>query len=712
MEELPRLLQELNIDSSVISKEDFKVLISGIPVSESEDDLSESHSFTRWTPEPRAFQDSDRLQRELRHIREDYERRLRELEAKLKESLQDKRTLEDALEISRNKSKQELRAYQEATAFEIQELNAKCKKLQQEGPAIKERILVLKDELKEMAVSEDEYYEIKKVPENERPIRDWIRCRVFETVKSYKQNHDKNRKELDEFRTECVILRDKLQRTEKELSHLQTSSTSYTKDLERKYEEIIAENARIHKQLEITSKKVDENREKALRYDEHESELKKEIQTRTKLENQVEVQLKQINSLTRDRDDNRIIIENKSKELDMVIKDKEYLSKQNISLQDKLQRLEDRNDRLEIETLESKNQAQNYLNRLLDSKNEHSVSFEDKFRKEINELRERHHKELESIKQNLNEVHDRRSEYMTEAKEAAERKLIRTEQDLKDKTEAYDMLLLEFRATQNRLEESLQEVRSELRIKAENLERTHNVYEDTIKALRHSKEENELLKAKVDVLRQEFYKNESKCVQENAEIKAQLAVAKENLMQYALIEQELDEAIKNQELEGYQAPTSAKRRIQQSLELAKQLKEKQKMLEAVRIENAKLKVDLESLSNDLAFAKKMMNQTEQPYAYLIKQIEEKEKEAAELRRNFSKSQQKLHEMAAEYEIINKKNSELEADIKQILSKKDAIEGLKTMISQLTQEEHTTSAKVKSDTAAPMWFKTLKRKLNH
>ena len=47
MDDLPKLLQELQIDSSVISREDLKILVTGIPVSESEDDLSESHSLSR-----------------------------------------------------------------------------------------------------------------------------------------------------------------------------------------------------------------------------------------------------------------------------------------------------------------------------------------------------------------------------------------------------------------------------------------------------------------------------------------------------------------------------------------------------------------------------------------------------------------------------------------------------------------------------------------
>ena len=163
MTEMLKLLQELQIDSSIISKEDLKNLLTSIPVSESEDDLSESRSLSRWTPEPRGQIDPDRLQREIKHIRDDYERQLRDLTNRIKEVQQEKRTLEDALEISRINSKNEIRAYQEATKFELEEITSKYKKLQQEAPAIKERISGLKEELRDVLVSEDHYFEIKKL---------------------------------------------------------------------------------------------------------------------------------------------------------------------------------------------------------------------------------------------------------------------------------------------------------------------------------------------------------------------------------------------------------------------------------------------------------------------------------------------------------------------------------------------------------------------
>lgn len=46
MGDLSGILQELQIETSLITPEDMKILLSGIPVSESEDDLSD-HSLVR-----------------------------------------------------------------------------------------------------------------------------------------------------------------------------------------------------------------------------------------------------------------------------------------------------------------------------------------------------------------------------------------------------------------------------------------------------------------------------------------------------------------------------------------------------------------------------------------------------------------------------------------------------------------------------------------
>ena len=72
-----------------------------------------------------------------------------------------------------------------------------------------------------------------------------------------------------------------------------------------------------------------------------------------------------------------------------------------------------------------------------------------------------------------------------------------------------------------------------------------HLYEDNMVMVKDLKLENEALKQKIDILKSEYYKLESLNRQGSADIKAELAVCKERLANYELIEKELDSAIMN-----------------------------------------------------------------------------------------------------------------------------------------------------------------------
>ena len=63
--------------------------------------------------------------------------------------------------------------------------------------------------------------------------------------------------------------------------------------------------------------------------------------------------------------------------------------------------------------------------------------------------------------------------------------------------------------------------------------------------LKEARMECELLKEKQDVLKSEYYKVEAAVRTQNADIKAELEVARERLGNYEAIEKELDRAIMN-----------------------------------------------------------------------------------------------------------------------------------------------------------------------
>lgn len=706
MSNVSQLMHELQIDDSILTPEDLRLLESGIPVSESEDDFSES----LFEPSPRGKVGESRILQE-------YERKLRESNTKILDLQRDKAGLQEALEVQRLTLQREMRRRQEETLTQLEDLSRKYQKLKAEAPLVTERVDTLKTHLRQLLVTTEQHSKLKARPESQLELKEWLQLRVFEVVEGYKREAELVKSELEALQADHASQTDRLARTERELVHVTTSTSSQIKELSRQYQELTEQNAALHRQVEQSKRQLQENREKVLQYDQLNREMRQVSEDKSRAGHQIDAHVGQIAQLTRRAEETELLLDATKQELEGLRKDKSYLGKQNSTLLEKVTRLEDRCERMEVEANEAKLAAQNYLNKLLDVKTDRSASFEERFSRELSELRDRHAAELEDLKRNLTEVHERRVEYLKEAKEEAEIKVDQLTRDLKERKEAFDALTYEHRAKVARLEEMLSEIRSDLRLKTENIERTHNTYEDTLGALRHSKAENDMLRDKVDVLKQEFYKAEHKSTQESADIRAQLAVAKEQLRQYALIEHELDEAIKNQQIGGVSAPTTSQRRIQQSLQLAKQLKEKQDQCEELTAAKAHLEAEVEKLSGEVHISKRLLSHTDQPYAYLVAQIEDKERENHELKRSLRQASQRLSAVQAEMEVLQRRSSEQERDLENLLGKRQALDTLQSTLKTLLEDgERTVDASVllqklgqrqpKKAESGPGWFAKL------
>jgi hypothetical protein len=85
------------------------------------------------------------------------------------------------------------------------------------------------------------------------------------------------------------------------------------------------------------------------------------------------------------------------------------------------------------------------MDRVLNTNDDVKSKFEDKFSSELSDIKNRHQRELELAKNNLQDIYEQKVSYYKEAKEDNERRITRLDQDLRDKTKQYDDVLIEFR---------------------------------------------------------------------------------------------------------------------------------------------------------------------------------------------------------------------------------------------------------------------------
>jgi chromosome segregation ATPase len=149
------------------------------------------------------------------------------------------------------------------------------------------------------------------------------------------------------------------------------------------------------------------------------------------------------------------------------------------------------------------------MDRVLNSNDENKIKFDQKYTTEIQDLKNRYAKDLEMIKSNLVEVYQTKTAHLTERKEELELKNQKLEKQLSDRSKAYEELLYEFRKHQKSADEELGHLRVATRAKEEEVMRVTHLYEDNMILVKETKMECESLKAKIDVLKTEYYKIES-----------------------------------------------------------------------------------------------------------------------------------------------------------------------------------------------------------
>ncbi len=340
--------------------------------------------------------------------------------------------------------------------------------------------------------------------------------------------------------------------------------------------------------------------------------------------------------------------------------DKEYLTRENLRLVEANKKLEDKIDRLEAELEETKKMSKDYLTQLFNSKNNMFYDYEKKINQELADLRGKHKEELESAKNNLRDIYERQISFLKDNKEELETKIDQLTTQNKEKSQAFEEILEENRTLQRRVNHDLSEIRIQLRIKTDDLDRTQALYEEAQANYKNMKMENEMLKDKNTVLKGEYYKLEASIKEETAGLRAQLAVAKEQLANYENIENEIDEAITGVGRSGmdldntniylqtiHTAPTTSKRRIQQALALAQRLTIKQKECGDLQKRVSQLEKDNENLQGEANLSKTLLGKSSQPYGYLIQTIEEKEREVKELKDKLRSTQDEYQSLKAE-----------------------------------------------------------------
>jgi hypothetical protein len=393
--------------------------------------------------------------------------------------------------------------------------------------------------------------------------------------------------------------------------------------LNEKIMKLEIENNKLSELNNFSKKRLEESAPKVFKYDElYEKYSKLSLENEKLFENNSTLN-SVIQTLKKEKEELHSKFEILRIETEALKNDKFYLSKESMSLNEKLQSANEKIKNFEEDIREMRKTNQSYLDKLTEKNLNVENSFEEKLRRELEDMKKKYENDKENLKKLFEELSEKRCSYLNEEKEEYKNKSIKYEKIIKDKDETIDFINTEMRNLTKRTDEELSYLRIQVKIKSEDLERMSNLYEENSNISKLLKIENESLKDKNDLLRSELIRKEADYRTELSEKNSQFNILKEKISSYEQIENELDKvivdsAVNVNDTDGgvlsiiKDIPTSSKRRISQCLVLANKLKIQTLEIEKLRDLNKKLEEELKVVSDERELFRNVAEKSKQP----------------------------------------------------------------------------------------------------
>jgi hypothetical protein len=460
--------------------------------------------------------------------------------------------------------------------------------------------------------------------------------------------------------------------------------------LEEQNKKLILKNEELQKKLDEYSPKIyqyDEINEKYQKLKKEHKNLFETNQTLNDLFNENKNKKNEIDS-----DYQNLKLENQ------VLQQNNEILKKNAAVNEN--RIKDQNEKiseLENDIREIRRINQNYIEKLTDKNLNIDNTYKDKLNKDLNDMKNKYEEDIYNLKKQYDDLSEKKTSYLKEERDEYKAKCNKYEKMLKEKDESLNMVNNELRNLNLKSTEQIAFLKLQLNTKTEELNSRISIYEEQISALALYKNDNDSLKEKNDLLRNEMIKKQSDYKAEIAEYKIQINSLNEKLKIYDNMENELDNVINQAPGEGAgddkeivdiirDMPTSNKRRINQCLTLANKVKSLSIENEKLKLINDKINNDLHKMSDQCNIYQNIVDQVKQPNSVLISNLKDKEMEIYKLKQDIIDKEQENNKLRLECESYKETINKMENDMKTLVNNRKKIDDLNSVLTNYINNE--------------------------
>uniref|UniRef100_A0A4W2EML5 Progesterone immunomodulatory binding factor 1 n=1 Tax=Bos indicus x Bos taurus TaxID=30522 RepID=A0A4W2EML5_BOBOX len=587
------------------------------------------------------------------NLKVDYLTKIEELEEKLNDALHQKQLLALRLDNQLTFQQKDARKYQELMKQEMETILLRQKQLEETNLQLREKAGDIRRNLRDFELTEEQYMKLKSFPEDQLSIPEYVSIRFYELVNPL-------RKEISELQVKKNDLAEELSANKGQLKQL---TETYEED-RRNYSELQIRCQRLALELADTKQLIQQGDYRQENYDKVKSERDALEQEATDLRRKYEILEASHITQAKERSELSKEVATLQQTVTLLQKDKEYLNRQNMELSVRCAHEEDRLERLQAQLEETKKAREEMYEKYVTSRDRYKTEYENKLRDELEQIKLKTNQEIDQLRSASREMYERENRY---------------------------------RELQLSAESKVTEYLHQSKIKSFESERAQLLQEETARNLTQCQLECEKYQKKLEVLTKEFYSLQASSEKRITELQAQNSDHRARLDTYEKLEKELDEIIMqtaeiDDEVEaervlfsyGYGAnvPTTAKRRLKQSVHLARRVLQLEKQNSLVLKDLDHQKNQVTQLSQELDRANSLLNQTQQPYRYLIESVRQRDSKIDSLKKCITELEKDVSNLNKEKSALQQMKDQMALDLEQLLNHREELAAMKQIITHM------------------------------
>ena len=577
-------------------------------------------------------------------------------------------------------------------------LKQKQTELERLAPPLREAVFGAKEQLRQVTCSQERLTELQRKSPNELSLSDFAILRVHQETNSLRSELDIIRVERDGLLDKASIFEQDNQRLSREAKRANEHVQRSTAEIDGERQALESRCSRLARELEDAMVKVEVLSAKGAMYDEVASTVDRLGKRAAEAEKDLAVAKGAEASAVRERDAAQSQLASRHHQVELLTQDKAYLSREVEDARDRERKHEEEEDRLREKVRVLRLARDDLREKVLNGHAEMRSVHEARLTEEVRRLQTKANEDLERLREEHSSHRDREIRALRDLRDAAIADASACRSELSELRAGYDDALSTLRSTQKTADVSHAEVTGLLRMKSMELERVTLLHGESQSVAKVLRLECEMLTKKVRLLESQYLNLEGVASRRKAEQDQRGAEMSARLEHYENLERELDDAVMhiasphkhdvNASSDsvasalgalGSSVPASLRRRLAQNVALGKRCNELERQVRLASDASDSKQKEIEALELRVKRAESKVNDSNQPYNYLVERISATEVEADESKRREKAAVGELDKAKNAARKAREEANALRADLQRALDERSELATIKQML---------------------------------